>query len=79
MASALLFITEPGCDIAVLNVKLGDETSEPIARKLRASGKPFVVLSGCSINDLPPSFNGATFLAKPAPMAELVAAVRECI
>jgi DNA-binding response OmpR family regulator len=79
VANALPFITEPGCDIAVLNVKLGDETSEPIARKLQASGKPFVVLSGCSTDDLPPSFNGSTFLTKPTPMAELVAAVRKCI
>lgn len=75
VASALPFITEPGCDVAVLNVNLGNETSEPIARQLQASGKPFVVLSGCSTDDLPPSFNGATFLTKPAPMAELVAAV----
>ena len=79
MANALLFIAEPGCDVAVLNVNLGNETSEPIARKLRASGKPFVVLSGCSADDLPPSFNGAVFLTKPTPMAEVVAAVRGCI
>jgi DNA-binding response OmpR family regulator len=79
VASALPFMIEPGCDVAILDVNLGNETSEPIARKLRASGKPFVVLSGCSTDDLPPSFNGATFLTKPAPMAELVAAVRKCI
>jgi DNA-binding response OmpR family regulator len=79
VANALPFVAEPGCDVAVLNVNLGNETSEPIARRLRASGKPFVVLSGCSIDDLPPSFDGATFLAKPTPMTELVAAVRKCI
>jgi hypothetical protein len=32
------------CDVAVLNFILGNETSEPIARKLQAAGKPFVVL-----------------------------------
>jgi len=78
VANALPFVAELGCDVAVLNVKLGDETSEPIARKLQASGKPFVVLSGYSTEDLPPSFNGATVITKPAPMAELVAAVRGC-
>jgi DNA-binding response OmpR family regulator len=78
VANALPFITGPGCDVAVLNVNLGNETSEPIARELRASGKPFVVLSGYSTDDLPPSFNGATVITKPAPMAELVAAVRGC-
>jgi DNA-binding response OmpR family regulator len=79
VADALPFITAPGCDVAVLNVNLGNETSEPIARRLQASGKPFVVLSGYPMNGLPPSFDGATFLAKPTPMAELVAAVRACI
>ncbi len=79
VVEALRFIAEPGCDVAVLNVNLGIETSEPIARKLQTSGKPFVVLSGRATDDLPLSFNGATFLTKPAPMAELVAAVRRCI
>jgi DNA-binding response OmpR family regulator len=79
VANALRFIAEPGCDVAVLNVNLGNETSEPIARRLRTFGKPFVVLSGWSTDDLPPSFSGAIFLAKPALAAELVAAVRGCI
>jgi DNA-binding response OmpR family regulator len=79
VANALQLIAERGCDVAVLNVNLGNETSEPIARKLRASGKRFVVLSGRSADDLPPSFNGSTFLTKPALMTELVAAVRKCI
>jgi DNA-binding response OmpR family regulator len=79
VADALPLIAGPGCDVAVLNVNLGNETSEPIARKLRASGKPFVVLSGYSTDDLPPSFTGAFFLTKPALMAELVAAVCKCI
>jgi CheY-like chemotaxis protein len=37
VASALQLIAEPGCDVAIQNVNLGNETSEPIARKLRAS------------------------------------------
>jgi DNA-binding NarL/FixJ family response regulator len=79
VANALPFIAEPGCDVAVLNVNLGTETSEPIARKLQAFGTPFVVWSGYSADDLAPSFSRATCLTKPAPMAELVAAVRKCI
>jgi DNA-binding response OmpR family regulator len=79
VASALLFVAEPGCDVAILNVNLGNETSEPIARKLQASGKPFVVLSGYPMDVLPPSFSGATFITKPVPMTELLAAVRGCI
>jgi DNA-binding response OmpR family regulator len=76
VANAL--VAEPGCDVAVLNVNLGNETSEPIARRLQASGKPFVVLSGYSMDDLRPWFKGATILTKPAPVADLLAAVRGC-
>jgi DNA-binding response OmpR family regulator len=79
VANALQLIAEPGCDVAVLNVNLGNETSEPIAQKLQASGKPFVVLSGYPTDNLAPSLKGATFLAKPVLMAELVAAVRRCM
>jgi DNA-binding response OmpR family regulator len=76
VAGALNLVAEAGCDVAILNVKLGDETSEPIARKLEAAGKPFVVLSGYPTERLPPLFNGATVLTKPCPTADLLAAVR---
>jgi DNA-binding response OmpR family regulator len=65
------------CDVAVLNFILGNETSEPIARRLQTAGKPFVLLSGYSTNDLQALFDGTTILTKPSPWADLVAAVRE--
>jgi DNA-binding response OmpR family regulator len=69
---------EPRCDVAVLDVNLGQETSEMVARKLRASGKPFVVLTGYSAENLAPPFNDATILTKPARMDDVLAAVRAC-
>jgi DNA-binding response OmpR family regulator len=69
---------EPRCDVAVLDVNLGGETCELVARKLRASGKPFVVLTGYSPDNLAPSFNDATILTKPPCIADVVAAVRAC-
>jgi DNA-binding response OmpR family regulator len=69
---------EPRCDVAVLDVNLGRETSEPVARKLRESGKPFVVLTGYSPEVLASSFNDATVLAKPPCMGDILAAVRAC-
>jgi DNA-binding response OmpR family regulator len=69
---------EPTCDVAVLDVNLGRETCEPIARKLRESGKPFVVLTGYSADNLTSSFNEATILTKPPCMTDVVAAVRAC-
>jgi DNA-binding response OmpR family regulator len=69
---------EPRCDVAVLDVNLGGETSEPVARKLRASGKSFVVLTGYFEDNLPSSFKDATILTKPPRMDDVLAAVRAC-
>jgi len=69
---------EPRCDVAVLDVNLGGETCEPVARKLRASGKSFVVLTGYAPDNLAPSFNDATILMRPPCIADVVAAVRAC-
>jgi DNA-binding response OmpR family regulator len=79
VARALRFVAEPGCDVAVLDVNLGGETSEPIAQKLRTSGKPFVVLTGYSTDNLRPWFEGATVLTKPPRIADLLAALRGCL
>ena len=78
VAKALSIVAQPGCDVAVLDVNLGGETSEPVARKLREDNKPFVVLSGYSTDNKLPWFGGATVLSKPLRMDDLVAALRGC-
>ena len=79
VAKALNIVAEPGCDVAVLDVNLGGETSEPVARKLREADKPFVVLSGYSTDNQLPWFGNATVLSKPLRMNDLVTALRGCI
>jgi CheY-like chemotaxis protein len=76
---ALSLVARRGCDIAVLDINLGGETSELIARKLRASGKPFVALTGYSTDNLRPSCHDATTLTKPPRIGDLVAALRQAI
>jgi PAS domain S-box-containing protein len=76
---ALRLVAQRGCDIAVLDINLGGETSEPIARKLRASGKPLVVLTGYSTDNLRPWCHDATTLTKPLRIADLVEALRQAI
>src|SRR5262249_3383297 len=78
VAKALRLVAEPGCDVAVLDVNLGSETSGPIARKLRESGTPFVVVTGYSTDSLPPWFHDAIIVTKPYRIADLVAALRKC-
>jgi CheY-like chemotaxis protein len=78
VAKAVRLVAEPGCDVAVLDVNLGSETSGPIARKLRASGTPFVVVTGYSADNLPPWFHDAIIVTKPYRIADLVSALRKC-
>jgi len=79
VAKARRLIEETGCDVAVLDVNLGNETSEPIARDLRARGTPFVVLSGYASEQHPPGLHGAPVLSKPARPGDLVATLLGCM
>jgi len=78
VTKALRLVADPGCDVAVLDINLGSETSGPIARKLRASGTPFVVVTGYSVDNLPPWFHDAIILTKPYRIDDLVTALRKC-
>jgi DNA-binding response OmpR family regulator len=79
VAKALKLIKEVGCDVAVLDVNLRDETAEPVARELRLRHTPFLFLSAVSRDHLPSGFNGEVLLAKPARPAVLVAALQSSI
>jgi CheY-like chemotaxis protein len=79
VAKALALIAEGGCDVAVLDVNLGDETAEPIAHGLRARGTPFVVLTGYSSEQLQSGFGGAPVLSKPTSRDVLVAALQQSV
>jgi CheY-like chemotaxis protein len=71
VASALDSIAAAAFDVALLDVSLGDETSEAIAVALRAHGTPFVVTTGLGdyISDIS-AYAGAPVLTKPyAPVA----------
>lgn len=75
VARALKLISAVGCDVAVLDVNLRDETAEAVALALRARGTPFLFLSAVSIDDLPAGFNNEVLLPKPTRSAVLVAAL----
>src|SRR5262249_6300767 len=64
-SQALQLLNEMGCDAAVLDVNLGNETSEKVALRLMERGTPFITLSGYSKEQHPLLFNGARSLAKP--------------
>jgi len=78
VSEALELLEEFGCDAAVLDINLGTETSEPIARMLSDKGTPFVTVSGYSQDQRPSGFSGGAFLAKPLRTELLVAQLRQC-
>ena len=76
VARALILIAESGCDVAVLDVHLGKEHSEPVAIALKARGTPFIVVSGNSRDHYPIGFKDAPSLSKPVNPATLVSLLR---
>ena len=67
-----------GCDIAVLDVNLSDETAAPIATKLKVLRIPFVTLTGYPSDQCPPELrSNGPVLFKPVRIEQLWAVVQE--
>ena len=73
VAEAIGTLSAEGCDVAILDVNLGHETSEPIARQLIDEGIPFVVVSGYSKFQHPPVFADYPLVPKPIKIDLLLA------
>ena len=65
VGGALKHLENEMCDAAVLDINLGQETSEPVAKLLSEMGTPYLSVSGRSIEDRPAAFSGSLHLAKP--------------
>ena len=79
VAHALALIERSGCEAAVLDINLGDDTAEPIARVLSARATPFVTISGYSREQQPAAFRNAPLVSKPVRPELLVAEIRKCL
>lgn len=77
VAKAHELIGDHGCDLAVLDFNLREETAEPIAAELRTRGTPFILLSGISKERLPATLTDVVLLPKPAHPVSLVAALHQ--
>ncbi len=77
--SGLELLAAQGCDVAVLDVNLGNHTSAPVASEMTARGLPFVVVSGYSADQHPEAFKGAPFLGKPVETGLLIAQIRALV
>ena len=71
-AEALRALAGRRPDVAVLDVNLGGETSEPVARALRAQGVPYVFATGYSdLSSLPDGEKAEEVVRKPYDAAEI--------
>ncbi|HMN41567.1 MAG TPA: response regulator [Phycisphaerales bacterium] len=78
--SAMGLLDQGPCDGAVLDINLGEETSEGIARRLDQDGVPFIFVSGYQrplgmLKD--EGLRARRLLAKPVDDEELRQAIRE--
>lgn len=80
VAKAIALIELKGCDAAVLDINLGDETVEAVAVRLESEGRPYFFISGYAspktlLTD--PRFRNRRLVSKPVQPEELNRAVEE--
>lgn len=63
--AALAEIARTACNAAVLDANLRGNSAAPIARRLRASGLPFIVITGYAADQLGDWVGDAPVIAKP--------------
>jgi DNA-binding response OmpR family regulator len=71
-SQALALLEAEGCDLAVLDVNLGRETSEAVAVALKRTSTPFIVISGYSAAQQPAILAEAVRLPKPVILRKLL-------
>lgn len=76
VVKALTLFRDHGCDLAILDVNLGRETSAPIAATLAAARVPFIAVTGYAIDQCPQEFASAPLLSKPFQTARLLAEMK---
>ncbi len=73
--SALQLIEQETVDAAVLDFRLGDETSSEIAAALIGRNVPFAFMTGHALNDLPSELRRHICLQKPVMHQLLISAL----
>lgn len=66
-------------DLAVIDLNLGSGPSFKVARTIKASGVPIILVTGYDADVIPPDLADTTRLQKPVSNAKLVAAVAELL
>jgi len=75
LAQAMTLADTPGLSLAILDFRLGAETSLPVAAKLWAHGVPFLFHTACCSSDVFAAWPQVPVVLKPAAPATLVSAL----
>lgn len=76
---ALALIEKGGFDVVLLNAKLADEWSSPVAEALAARNIPFAFLTGYRREDLPARFTAYPFINKPFSVTDVAAVLNRLV
>lgn len=79
VGQAMQLLEAGGCDAAVLDINLGEETSEPIARELIRTNTPFFTVSGYAADQRPDVFAHVPAFSKPVHSERLIAEIGRMI
>lgn len=79
VAVALRLIEQSRIDIAILDIRLMDETSFPVAYALRERGIPMMFLTAYQRRNLPADLSDAVLIEKPFKAPMLIATVRRLV
>ena len=69
-------MSRDGFDVAVIDVKLGEEFAWSIADRLMREDIPFIFVTGYRAADMPERFRSITTLEKPCDMSSLSEGIR---
>ena len=69
---ALKLVESVDCDVAIVDANLAGVSAGPAAAALSARGRPFIVLSGYTREQLGREFSGGVFIQKPYTTAQLL-------
>ncbi len=78
-ATALSMLLAEKPDLAVIDLKLGNELVYPLFDYLEQAGTPFIIVTGHSRNMVPEPYRDRPFLQKPYQMSLLLQAVDEIL
>jgi PAS domain S-box-containing protein len=79
LAAARRLLEAGDCDIALLDINLGTETSAPLAEDLIGRHVPVVAMSGYSKDQHPDVFRTAHFIPKPVDVRRLAPKIRSIL